>query len=76
MQPCNHDDADIDHAYRRNKQGVRNPNVIASTHPPGVIGLVNFSGGRTDATASEGAGVLKEFLGEIGVLKREAAGKP
>jgi dienelactone hydrolase len=138
----NHDDVDIDHAYRRNKQRVRDPNiawaflqhgiavamparrglamsegkypggsarydsdpvyrarthaqdilpaldylktrreidarriilagqsaggysvmVIASTHLPGVIGVVNFSGGRTDATGSEGAGALNRMM--------------
>jgi dienelactone hydrolase len=35
---------------------------IASTNPPGVIGTVNFSGGRTDAGESEGAGALNPMM--------------
>ncbi len=35
---------------------------IASTHPPGVIGAINFSGGRTDAGPSEGAGALNRMM--------------
>jgi dienelactone hydrolase len=35
---------------------------IASTHPPGVIGVVDFSGGRTDAGGGEGAGALNRMM--------------
>jgi dienelactone hydrolase len=35
---------------------------IASTNPPGVIGVVNFSGGRTDSTGAEGAGALNKMM--------------
>jgi dienelactone hydrolase len=35
---------------------------IASTQPPGVIGAVNFSGGRTDATSREGAGAFNRMM--------------
>ena len=35
---------------------------IASTHPPGVIGIVNWSGGRTDSTASDRASNLNRMM--------------
>lgn len=35
---------------------------IASTNPPGVIGAVNFSGGRTDAAQAEAASVLNRMM--------------
>lgn len=35
---------------------------IASTRPAGVIGAINFSGGRTDATGAEGAGSLNRMM--------------
>lgn len=35
---------------------------IASTNPPGVIGAVNFSGGRTDAAQAEAASALNRMM--------------
>ncbi len=35
---------------------------LASTKPPGVIGVINFSGGRTDAVLSEGAAELNRMM--------------
>ena len=35
---------------------------VASTNPPGVIGAVGFSGGRTDATALEGPAYLHRTM--------------
>ena len=35
---------------------------IASTNPPGVIGVVDFSGGRTDATSQEGPAYLHRTM--------------
>ena len=35
---------------------------IASTNPPGVIGAVNFAGGRTDFTRSQAASPLNKMM--------------
>lgn len=35
---------------------------IASIQPPGVIGVINFSGGRTDAGQAESAGALNRMM--------------
>jgi dienelactone hydrolase len=42
--------------------GGYSASYIASTQPPGVIGAVNFSGGRTDATLYESAGALNRMM--------------
>lgn len=42
--------------------GGYSASYIASTNPPGVVGVVNFSGGRTDAVPSEAASALNRMM--------------